>query len=451
MGSTVVEEVCRMNEKLERDLGGMRRRIRLLLTERYALLFGAVAIGIAAVILALSKLCFSFGQPLVLSCIVATGLVFGACWGLFRRITPFATARATEKRLDLKERLSSAVALSDSDDEMVKALIDDAACHIDGVKPREVFPHRFTREMSLFGVAFFLLLGLFLVPQMPSLQSQTRREEVKVMKREGHRLRKLASQTLKKVSPENKKIAMRVALNMEKLGKKLETGRMTRKQALLDMSKLDKQIKDTQDRIAARNRSPKSLAQAGRDMQNATHELARKMQDMLDQEMKQNSASGKQDKKLEDLQKRLKDLQSSKGLSDEKIQQMEKQVQDYLKSQEGVPVPPELAAVMANLMKNGDYQKASQLMAELAKKLGQNGNKMSKMDSKMLEEQMKAMAEALKNTDLNELAKAMREAAEKLAKMNPEEAAKLMAQAAKMGKMAKMSSDMEAMKKAGAG
>jgi uncharacterized protein YjgD (DUF1641 family) len=86
---------------------------------------------------------------------------------------------------------------------------------------------------------------------------------------------------------------------------------------------------------------------------------------------------------------------------------------------------------MSQLLQNGDYQKAMELMAEFAKKLG--SGQMSKADAKALEEQLKAMAKALQGTDLDELAKRMREAAEALAKMDPKEAAKLLAQMKNMG------------------
>jgi hypothetical protein len=79
-----------------------------------------------------------------------------------------------------------------------------------------------------------------------------------------------------------------------------------------------------------------------------------------------------------------------------------------------------------------------EIMAKLSKMMGQG--KMSKMDAKNLDELMKTMTNALKGTDLSELAKKMREGAEALAKLSPEELKKLMDQMknmdlAQLGKM----------------
>lgn len=421
-----------MATNIERELKGFKKRIRLLLIERHALMVGAVGVGIAAVFVALSKWYYSLSEPVLLLGIVLLSMAAGAIWGMARKLTDFTTARATEKRLDLKERLSSAVAFPETEDGMVKALVQDAGQHIDSVRPNTVFPHRFNREMAVFGVMMVVLLGLYYVPQISSLQSPTRREEVRVMKQEGKKLRKLAKEAVKHISPDNKEIAKRIALNMDRLGKKLESGRMSRKQAMLALKKLDKQIKDVQDRIASRNLSPKSMAQALKDLESMSPGLAESMQARIEKELQQSLASGKSDKELEDLLKRIKNMQSSTGgMSGKQMQDAEKKLKEFMKSgNNGVPVPPELSAVMSELLKNEDYKKASELMSELAKKLGKRGN-MSKMDAKNLEEQLKALSEALKNTDMNELAKKLREAAEQLAKMDPKKAAEMMKQAAK--------------------
>lgn len=421
-----------MNRTFERDLKRIRQRIRLLLIEKHALMLGAAGAGLGVVLLLLSRWNYSLGEPPVLIGAVLAGLLAGVVWGTLRRLTPFAAARAAERRLELKERLSSAVALSSSDDEMVQALVEDAGGHIAGIRPKDVFPHRFTREMGAFAIAVVVLLGLFYIPQIPTLQSPTRREEVKVMKEEGRKLRKLAKESIKHVSPQNEEIIKRVALNMEKLGKKLEAGRMNRKQAMVAIKKLSKEVQKAQDQIAARNKSPKSLAQAGKDLASMSPELAKKMLERLEEQKQKNLAAGKHDPKLAELEKRLKEMQEG-SMSGEKMQQLQKQMSEYLKSQSGVPLPPELAQMMSELLKNEDYKKAMELMSQLAKKLGKG--EMSEQDMKNLEEQLKAMVKALEGTDLNELAKKMKQAAEQLAKMDPEEAAKLLEQMKNMKMM----------------
>ena len=426
-----------MNEDFQRDLRRIRRRIRLLLVEKHALTVGAAAAGAAAVLVLLSKWFDALAEPLLLFMVVAAGLVAGAAWGMLRRLTPFATARAAEKRLDLKERLSSAVSISErsakpvirsAQSEMEEAVVEDAARHAQAIRPSDVFAHRFGREMAVFGVMLAVLLGLYYIPQIPAVQSPTRRAEVRVMKREGARLRELAKEAIKRVSPENRQIVRRVALNMERLGKRLESGRMTRKQAMLSLAKLSKDIKDTQDRLAAKAAGQKPMSQAVKDMRDASAKLARKM---LEQIEKQRRKNGKIDPKMEELSKRLKDLQASSGkMSDEEVRRAEKELSRFLQGEKGVPVPPELARMFAELLKNEDYRKAMELMNELAKKLGRG--QMSEADMKNLAEQLKALAEALKGTDLNELARRLRLTAEMLSELDAKDAAKILAQMKKL-------------------
>lgn len=426
--------------EFEQGLQKFRKRIRLLLIERHGLIVGAVAASAAAVLAALSKWWYALSDPMLLWGIVLFGIAAGAAWGMFRKLTFFSTARATEKRLDLKERLSSAVSLLDRDDGMVQALVYDASGHIESLKPKDVFPHRFTREMTYLGVAVIALLAIYYIPMFPGVQSAARQEEVRVMKKAGAEIRKLSKETMKNISPTNKELAKRVALNADKLGKELERARMSKKQAMKAVKSLEKEIKDLQDKLAAKNSTAsKPVAKGLEEMKDTAPELTQKMLDRVENEIKSRAAAGmKPDKNLEDLKKRLKDMQSSSGeLSKEQIEQMEKQVQESLKSGNGANIPPELAELMSELMKNEDYKKASELMSELAKKLKQDGKQMSETDRKNLEDQLKALAEALKNTDLDELAKKLREAAEQLSKMDHKEAAKKLAEAQKAMENAK--------------
>lgn len=412
---------------LEQSLSQIKKRIRLLLIERHALLLGTIGAALGVVCVILSRWYFSIGEPPVLFGLVAAGLISGSIWGMLIKLSPYSVARAVEKRLNLKERLSSAVALSQTDDDMVHALITDAVKHAENINPKAVFPVKFDKNTAGFLASIVVLIGIFYLPQLPRFQSDIRRAEIAVMKREGKKLQKLANEAKKQSSPKNKEIAQQVALNMKKLGKKLETGRMNRKQAMVALKKLSKEIQTAQDKIAENNKPGKTMEQAARELKDVSPTLAKDMLERIQKEKLKNLSLGKTDPQLASMEKQIKDMQAKSGaMSNSDLQKAEQSLSKYLSSQNGANMPPELASIMAELMKNGDYKRAMELMNELSKKL-KSGN-MSKMDQKNLEEQLKALAKALKNTDLEELAKKLREAAEKLAKMDPKEAAKLLAQ-----------------------
>jgi hypothetical protein len=134
--------------------------------------------------------------------------------------------------------------------------------------------------------------------------------------------------------------------------------------------------------------------------------------------------------------KQLAALARKEGpLSDSERKELEDAVAKYADPNNNSPMPAELGEALAKLAGSKDAQKAAQLMKMLAKKL--NTGNMNQADQKMLKSQMDALAKALKNTDLDKLAKQMFDNAKKLAQMSPQELQKMIDQAKKMQQMAK--------------
>ncbi|MEN6357267.1 MAG: hypothetical protein ABFD83_09310 [Armatimonadota bacterium] len=424
-----------MNDpELKNFIKRLRHRVRLLLAERYAL-FGAGGGAIVSAILALLSLRYDalISYALWIG-VVALGAALGALWGLVHRLDDLSVAAAVDKRAGLKERISTAVMLPHSDSRPAEsAVITDAISHTSGLRPKDVFPHRFGLPHGAFGITLILLAAAILLPQMPAMQSGTRRQEVQVMKREGVKLEKIAKDIHKQTSSKHEELR-NLANKLNTLGKKMQTGRMTRKQAMLKTRKLSKQIKEQQDLLAKQNSAAKPMDQAQLEMQKASEQLAQKMAEELAK--KENIPLSEAMKKLPTDQ-RMAELARKEGpLSESERKELEKLVSKYANPNSGLPVPSELAEAMAKLAQNKDYQKAAELMRKLAQRL--NSSNMSKQDKEALKKQMEALAKALKNTDLDKLAKAMRENAEKLANMSDEELKKLMKQIKEMQKLQKM-------------
>lgn len=473
-----------MNEILERHLASMRRRIRLLLLEKHSLVLGAGGAAAATILVLLSKRYYTLGEPIVLLSIILLSIAAGAIWGMLRKITPFSVARAVEKRTESKERISSAVSLIGSENEMIGALTADAEKHIKGMSPGGVFPYKPGRELAAFGLMIAIFLGSYYIPRLPIVQSPMRRAEVSTMKKEGEKLRKLAKEVEEKASSENKELVSELTEKMERLGRKLESGRMPRKEALLEIKKISKEIEAGRSQLEAkygislspqdsRNRStPKSTMQVMERIEKEQNSSAKTSGDSSDpQEFRpgletstQSSKSMKQaanelreiSKELaENMEKRMSEAEKrSTGSSDnsqnkqegegkknsgrasaKRIEEARKKTSEYLSSREKVHVPPELAEYMAHLVESGDFQKTMDLMNALAKKLEgidlsklENGSKEEKEKAERtieeLEEALRKMSDALAGTDWNEMAEMLLAATEKLSEMDPEEAAK---------------------------
>ncbi len=413
---------------IETHVKRLRRRVRLLMAERYGLFGAAAGMVVAAVIVLLSSKYNALLDRWLWYGPIALGAVVGIVYGVLRKLTDLAVAVAADKRTGLKERISTAVALRRASqvDEMGTALIEDAQEHAQGVEPAEVFPRKWARQHGAFTVALVVLLAAILIPTMPVFQSKTRQGEIEVMKREGAKLEKVAKE-MKRETPAKHEALKRLANRLQDLGKKMQTGRMQKKQAMLQARKLSQEVKQEQDRLAQQNQAEKSMEAARLDMQKASEDLAKEMAKKLaaDQKIPMTQAM----KQIPE-DKLLKELARKEGpLTPEEQKQLEDALEKYADPKSTLKIPPEIGEALAKLAANKDYKKAAEIMQKLLQKLdlqrlqklAKSGGKMSKMDQEMLKKQLEALAKALKGTDLDKLAKMLKEQAEMLAKLSPEE------------------------------
>jgi len=414
---------------LESQIKRLRRRVRLLLAERYALFGAAGGALVAAALVGLSYRYDALVSYPLWAAVVVVGALAGVAYGLLRRLDDLAVAAAADKRTGLKERLSSAIAVEDGP--MADALVSDANSRFAGLRSREVFRHRFGLPHIVCGAAVVVLLAVILVPTLPVFQSETRRQEVAVLKAQGKKLVRIAKEINRQDTKHEE--LRKLAAKLGKLGAKMSTGRMSKKQAMLQAQKLAKDIKKEQDKLAQMNSPSKTMEQAQADMHRAAEELAKRVAEKLAAEkhvtpelaMKQVPS----DQQLAGLARKDGPLTASEQ------KQLEQALKKYADPNNAVPIPAELGEALAKLAANKDYQAAVDLMQKLAQKM--NSGNMSKADREMLKQQLEALAKALKGTDLDKLAKMLKENAEKLAKMSPEDLKKMMEQMRAMQMLAK--------------
>lgn len=409
-----------MNEKIDIEVKRLSKRIKLLLLEKYALIGGAAGAVIAAVLVILSPRVTALLDYRLWAAAVILGALVGCAAALIKKLDPLTIAIAADENTGLKERLSTALALKDSagEHEFVAPLMEDACRGISGIPASDVFHRRYGLPHIIFASALLILACAIFIPQMSLFQSPERKKEITVMKEEGKKMVAVAKEIKDLSGPDDEKMRA-LAANIEKFGKKMETGRMDKKQAMLKSRKLSEDVRKEQDRLAKENSSTKSMQQARADMKKAADELARKMES----EMKKVPSD-----------KRLVQLAGKKGpLTEAEKQELREALQKYTEPGSTLQIPKELGEALLKLAENDDYKKAMEIMQDLLKK--SQGGEMSEIDRETLKKQLEAMAKALENTDLDELAKQMRENAEKLAQMSPEEIEKMIEQAKKTGQV----------------
>ncbi|MBC7808810.1 MAG: hypothetical protein H7145_21975, partial [Akkermansiaceae bacterium] len=202
------------------------------------------------------------------------GFLAGAFYGAAGKYDPISVARLLERRLDLKERLSTALSTKGDGSPVSGAQYADAVRHapsesdVLSAVPLTPLP----RRVYIAGAVALAVALTYFAPELPIFWSGARRSEQVAVKKEGERLlaiAKAASAEAKKQSlPEAEKAAQKV----EKLGKEMARGRMPLREALMERAKLSEELGKAQNRIAREqaNRSDKQtrtdLNRAGRDV-----------------------------------------------------------------------------------------------------------------------------------------------------------------------------------------
>jgi hypothetical protein len=332
----------------------LRGRVRLLVAQRWmfrALLAATGACALTALVMRLA------GYPLPLEwlpIVLGMAAAAGALFGWTRPVTPMDAARLADQRLGLRERLSSGVDFvrRPARDPLIAAQIEDAARHSARLLPHQVFPNRFPREARLLAVVALLLFGVLFVPELAIFQSPQQQAEKAALKREGAKLQRLAKETLRRKSPTNAEINRRVAENMRHLGREMERGRVNKKQAMLALGKMTKELREEQRRMAL-GASPKSLERAAAEMKRAA---------------------------------------ADPRLSPGGAGQVMKDV--------------------AQALEQRNFEAAAKALGELAEKL--KSGRMSDAEAKAAAAALSQMAGALKNTDLDAAAKQLQAAAKQL-------------------------------------
>jgi hypothetical protein len=338
-------------------VGQLRRRVRLLVTARWvcAALLAASLVGSLLVIL--DRLDWISSSSDTLWLLLGVGALAGMVIGLTRPVSLMDAAQLADRRLGLKERLSSGIDFLQRGpaDAMMAAQLVDAVEHSQRVRPAEVFPFRLPREAKFFLGSLALLLALLFVPELSLFQSPTVRAQKAAIRKEGVRVEQLAKDYRKRDVARNSQIAKRIAANMQALGEEMRHGHLSKKQAMVRMAHLTKEMRDAQRQMALAN-TPRSLDQAADQLHQAAQAAPRQ------------------------------------------------------------GMPPEAAkmmAAMAGALDKKDYQAAAQLLQQLAEKL-QNGT-MKPEEAKAAAAALSQMASALKGTSLDAAAKQMQTAAKQLA------------------------------------
>ncbi|HLK55164.1 MAG TPA: hypothetical protein VKU00_01285, partial [Chthonomonadaceae bacterium] len=264
-------------DTIQRTLSAATRRIRALMLLHYGsriLCWTALA---CLLVMGLSKLhLFETPHPWVFAGILAAALLVAVILAFMRRLTELEVAKLTERRADLKERLSSAVEFQKQgiapETPFYGEQLSDALHHAAGVNVRALYPVRIRWELPV-GILVTLALFLaFYLPTLPMFWSKQKQQEMAEVKKRGMEIVLLAKDTAKNADQQKLDETKKAAQEARKIGEAMEKGQLNKKEALVALQKLDKKMEEAQKRLAGPP-AKKSLEEAQKDFQKAMDKM----------------------------------------------------------------------------------------------------------------------------------------------------------------------------------
>jgi hypothetical protein len=407
---------------LNATLAAATRRIRFLLAVRYmsrALCWSSLA---CLLVVAMSKLhlVFDTPKPAVLGGVIGFAVLGGFAAAFVRRLTPLAVAKATDRRTDLKDRLSSALEFQqtgmDPSAPFYSEQLADATRAVHGVDLKAAYPSHMPKEL-IAGVALSLtLFGMFFLPSLPIFWSKDKKNEIAEVKKQGIEIVKIAEDKQKTADQQKLTETKKAAAEAKKLGEAMEKGKMTKKESLVALQRLLKKMEETQKRTS--DKQAEKMKAAGADLKRSLD----KMQKEMEQKQKEKEAEAKAQQKPADPRNIQKPSQNAKADTPKQSPAMQK-AQEAMKQ-------------MADALANQDNQQMKSAMEKMADQM--KSGQMSKEEMQQMQKALQQMAQALKDGGQQQAGEKMQQMAQQMQQMSSMSAENMAQMAGQMQQMAQM-------------
>ena len=386
---------------------------------------GAAGVGVLA-----DRLLF-LGRPVTYGILAVAGvtLVVLVVLTVRRWPRPIAAAIEVDRRLGLAERISSALAVEGWQDPMARAVVEDARGYASRVPVAETFPLRWHRQYWVALGLALLALGLSAyMPQYDLLARRARLQELEkeraAVRREARRMRRELNKLKRQVELGDFEEAQAHLERTEEVIRRMEKGRMSRAEALAELSKLAETLKAARQGLSRGDLVPKGMlgkrglgptqkltqALAQRDFQAARRELSQLAQQASAEERRSAQQWDELKEKLEELLRKLSEADQKKLA--ERLKRLSEQAdQEQLTPEQLERLKEELAKLAQELGKKN----LTALSDEVQKLLTQvAGYQQSLAGLAQLQDELSALAQSLSQSPglsgaLSSLARALSE------------------------------------------
>ncbi len=240
-----------MTPAIQKKLRRVQTSLQLQLLVNWAARGLAVGALMAALLMAASRF-----YPLDIDIIrvsislLTAGLVLGSLASLLRPISMFEAALACDLRLQLKERITSAIEFTAQKETnpLIPALISDAERHAAIISPGRDFPIRTPRDAIYALILLAIAIGLYFVPPWQyTFASDETREEYREVQAEAQAVRDIAREITLDPPAERNDFAEEIARQLEQLARDMEFGTLSRREALERLSAIEEAIEQSQE------------------------------------------------------------------------------------------------------------------------------------------------------------------------------------------------------------
>jgi len=409
--------------------------VRLLLAVRLGSLTLAITAGAGAAAVAVLRLADIWYRPLLPEAVVGASVLAAVLVCLLWPLPERVIATSADRRLGLKDRLGSAVEFlgRSAPSGMERATVSDAVDYVRRARTNEAYPLGLYRGTRAAGLCLAALLLAQTLPIPPLLVSPRAREERAALRREASKIEPLARKLEEAAQRDENAEVAELARRLRELARTLDQGKLDRKQALLQVRKLDEDLAQLERKLGPP--PVKTAGEAAEELQSAARESIASKAMALAEKAAQ-SGDRKAAEEFKQLAERAKRAGSPAELSSLANELGERAARAGI----SLNLPPGVAALLSQAFADFDMDLSDQALEELAKTAETWPSDLSPEEMARLAAELEALAKALEGTDLSELAKSLREAAECLRAGDCQAAARCLGKGCELcrGKLARL-------------
>lgn len=228
-----------------------------------------------------------------------------------RPVSMNEAARWLDQEKQLKERLSTALEVADSekDGEWQRLLVTDAATHVGSLNVAQMLPFNLPKTAKWSLIILVITAGLGLVPEYRTVEYRQRKQDEQVMKEVGEKVAAITRRNMTNRPPALEQTKKALDETVE-LGMQLQKAKLTRDEALKNIAKVTDKLKEEAKQLA-KNEGLQRMQQAARTSgmdQAPTPEQLQKQIDDLKDKLGETPPDAKE---LNKLQTELEKLQSA--------------------------------------------------------------------------------------------------------------------------------------------